>query len=61
MGLFKVFYDYIQPRFAEEHLDDPAFFRIIMAYWEVGAMNFVQTKMVDRDRYEKRLRKAFQI
>ncbi|KAF9894009.1 hypothetical protein FE257_008980 [Aspergillus nanangensis] len=61
MGLFKIFYDYIQPRFAEEHLDDPAFFRIIMAYWGVGAMGFVQAKVKDRERYEKRLRKAFQI
>ncbi|KAG2416088.1 hypothetical protein HFD88_007280 [Aspergillus terreus] len=61
LGLFKLFYDYIQPRFAEEHLDDPAFFRIIMAYWEVDAMKFVQGKVKDREKYEKRLRKAFQI
>lgn len=41
-ALFKIFYDYIQPRFSKTH-EDPAFWRITMPYWSFGTFAFIQT------------------
>ncbi|PWY94186.1 hypothetical protein BO94DRAFT_485992 [Aspergillus sclerotioniger CBS 115572] len=58
-GLFRIFYDHIQPRFSKDHIDNAAFFRIIMDYWEVGAHKFVHKKVQDKKQYDKLLLEAF--
>jgi hypothetical protein len=59
-GLFRLFYDHIQPIFAKEHIDDSAFFRIIMSYWTINATKFVHAKVKDKEDYDVRLRAAFE-
>ncbi|PWY88239.1 hypothetical protein BO70DRAFT_350627 [Aspergillus heteromorphus CBS 117.55] len=58
-GLFRIFYDHIQPRFAKDHVNDAAFFRIVMDYWAVDAHSFVQRKVQDKELYDKLLLDAF--
>lgn len=58
-GLFTLFYDHIQPRFSKEHIDDPAFFKIIMAYWNMNAREFIDAKVRDKEEYDERLSAAF--
>ncbi|KAE8152136.1 hypothetical protein BDV25DRAFT_170776 [Aspergillus avenaceus] len=60
-GLFRIFYDHIQPRFCRGHVDDAAFFRIVVDYWEVGAFKFVLRKVDDKERYDRLLRDAFSL
>jgi hypothetical protein len=59
-GLFRIFYDHIQPRFSKAHINDPAFFRIIMEYWTVNAVKFVLKKVKDKEHYDRLLLEAFQ-
>ncbi|PYH91223.1 hypothetical protein BO71DRAFT_332716 [Aspergillus ellipticus CBS 707.79] len=58
-GLFRIFYDHIQPNFSKDHIINPAFFRIMMDYWAVGANKFVQKKVKDKEQYDKLLLEAF--
>lgn len=58
-ALFKIFYDYIQPRFSKDH-DDPAFWRITMPYWSFDTFAFIEEKVKDKERYDALLREAFQ-
>ncbi|EAW11932.1 uncharacterized protein ACLA_006910 [Aspergillus clavatus NRRL 1] len=57
-ALFKIFYDYIQPKFSTVH-DDPAFWRITMPYWTFDAYEFIKQKVKDREQYDVLLREAF--
>ena len=59
-GLFRVFYDHIQPRLAEGHEDDRAFYRIVMYYWTANAPKFIDVKTKDKEDYDLRLREAFE-
>ncbi|PLN84892.1 hypothetical protein BDW42DRAFT_183365 [Aspergillus taichungensis] len=58
-ALFKIFYDYIQPRFSKTH-DDPAFWQITMPYWNFNTFAFIEHKVKDKDIYDKSLLEAFQ-
>lgn len=57
-ALFKIFYDYIQPRFSEAH-DDPAFWRITMPYWSFNTFAFIEERVKDKQRYDALLQEAF--
>lgn len=59
-GLFSLFYDYIQPRFAEGHMHETAFFRILLHYWSINASKLLHSKVNDKEDYDKRLRQAFE-
>ncbi|KAL5365884.1 hypothetical protein BJX96DRAFT_159938 [Aspergillus floccosus] len=59
-GLFQIFYNHIQPRFSKDHINDAAFFRIIMDYWTINAAKFIQRKVKDKEQYDQRLLKAFE-
>ncbi|KAJ5086514.1 hypothetical protein NUU61_007821 [Penicillium alfredii] len=43
MALFKIFYDFIQPKFSRTH-DDPASWRITMPYWTFSALGLLNTR-----------------
>lgn len=58
-GLFRVFYDHIQPRLAKGHEDDGSFYRIVMYYWTKNASKFISEKAKDKEDYDLRLREAF--
>ena len=58
-GLFRVFYDHLQPRLAEGHEEDGEFFRIVMYYWTKNATKFIFRKIEDKAEYDKRLQEAF--
>lgn len=57
-ALFKIFYDYIQPRFSKSH-DDPAFWRITMPYWTFNTFAFIEHKVNEKEQYDSSLREAF--
>jgi hypothetical protein len=59
-GLFRIFYDHIQPRFAKTHMDDSNFWRIIMPYCGTDARKFLDAKVKDKQLYDWQLRKAFE-
>ncbi|KAL4941962.1 hypothetical protein BDV06DRAFT_235695 [Aspergillus oleicola] len=59
-GLFRIFYDHIQPRFSRDHINDAAFFRITMEYWTTNAAKFIQQKVKDKEKYDHHLLKAFE-
>ncbi|KAL5333197.1 hypothetical protein BJX70DRAFT_392369 [Aspergillus crustosus] len=40
-GLFRIFYDHIQPKFSKDHLNDASFFQIIPDYWTLDMANFL--------------------
>lgn len=58
-ALFKIFYDYIQPKFSKTH-DNPAFWRITMPYWTFNTFAFIEHKVKDKEKYDISLREAFQ-
>lgn len=58
-GLFALFYDHIQPRFANGHINDANFFGIMKCYWSVNADSFIQAKVKDKEEYDLRLSQAF--
>lgn len=57
-ALFKIFYDFIQPRFSKAH-DDPAFWTITMPYWTFNAFKFIEKRVKDKEQYDVALREAF--
>lgn len=59
-ALFKIFYDYIQPRFSKTHKDDEAFWLITMRYWSFDAFDFLESKLKDKEQYDMHLREAFE-
>ncbi|EAS32274.3 uncharacterized protein CIMG_03298 [Coccidioides immitis RS] len=59
-GLFRIFYDHIQPRFSKDHINDAAFFRITMDYWTINAAKFIQQKVKDKEQYDQLLLEAFE-
>ena len=58
-ALFKIFYDYVQPRFSTTH-DDPAFWCITMLYWTIDSFAFIEQRVKDRELYDVALRQAIQ-
>lgn len=58
-GLFRIFYDYIQPRFSKDHIEDASFFTIMLDYWAVNPAKFVQQKVDDKEQYDRLLLEAF--
>ncbi|KAJ5544125.1 hypothetical protein N7494_005404 [Penicillium frequentans] len=59
-ALFKIFYDYIQPRFSKAHNDDSTFWVITMPYWTFNAFEFIEQKVKDKKQYDLSLREAFE-
>ncbi|GLA68231.1 hypothetical protein AtubIFM55763_003300 [Aspergillus tubingensis] len=58
-ALFKIFYDFIQPRFSKAH-DDPAFWQITMPYWTFNTFKFIEQKVKDKEQYDISLHEAFE-
>lgn len=58
-GLFRIFYDHIQPLFSKDHIDKGDFFLIMMAYWSFNAAEFVNEKVKDKEQYDLLLLEAF--
>jgi hypothetical protein len=58
-GLFRVFYDHIQPRFAKGHENDEDFYRISMYYWTENTWDFIREKVQDKVEYDKQLQEVF--
>ena len=61
VGLFTLFWQHIQPRFARSHVIDEAFDRIYAPYWEFDSEEFVSTKLEEREIYNRQLQCAFEI
>lgn len=59
-GLFRTFYDHIQPKLAHGHEDDPDFYRIVMYYWTRKFATFIREKAEEKKNYDLRLREAFE-
>ncbi|RFU31918.1 hypothetical protein B7463_g4434, partial [Scytalidium lignicola] len=51
-GLFGLFYDHIQPRFAN-------FFGIMKCYWSIDADSFIKAKIKDKEDYDLKLGQEF--
>ena len=58
-ALFSLFYDHLQPRFAN-HQDDEAFWRIMTPYWAFNTSEFLERKLKDKEQYDVDLRKEFE-
>lgn len=58
-ALFKIFYDYIQPRYSKTH-DEPAFWRITMPYWTFDTYAFIEQKVREKEVYDLSLQEVFQ-
>ncbi|KAJ5131329.1 uncharacterized protein N7515_007368 [Penicillium bovifimosum] len=60
-GLFNLFQDHIQPKFAPSQVDHPSdFSRIVSEYWAVDTKNVMEQKLKDKEAYENELRLRFQ-
>lgn len=60
-GLFNIFRDHIQPKFAASQSADPSdFSRIVSEYWAVDTKDVMEGKLKDKEVYEKELRLRFQ-
>lgn len=60
-GLFHLFRDHIQPRFAPSQRDNLSdFWRIVYEYWAVDAKDVIAAKLRDKEVYEKQLRQRFE-
>ncbi|KKZ64744.1 hypothetical protein EMCG_09348 [[Emmonsia] crescens] len=58
-ALFKIFYDYIQPKFSKTHKDDEAFWLITMPYWGFDTFTFLERKLKEKEQYDISLHEAF--
>ncbi|KAJ5239573.1 hypothetical protein N7468_004192 [Penicillium chermesinum] len=58
-ALFKIFYDYIQPRFSKAQNGDSTFWIITMPYWTFNTLEFLEQKVEDKKKYDLSLREAF--
>ncbi|KAL3474041.1 hypothetical protein BJX99DRAFT_248506 [Aspergillus californicus] len=58
-GLFRVFYDHIQPRFAKGHENNELFYCILMYYWTETTWEFIRGKVKHMAEYDELLRDAF--
>ncbi|PYI36229.1 hypothetical protein BP00DRAFT_472418 [Aspergillus indologenus CBS 114.80] len=60
-GLFNIFRDHIQPRFAASQSADPTnFSRIVSEYWSVDAKDVIEERLKAKETYETELRRRFQ-
>lgn len=58
-GLYNVFSEHIQRRFCFEHCNTRRFDQIVALYWSIDAMDIVDRKTKEEERYKNRLREAF--
>lgn len=59
-GLFNIFRDHIQPKFAESQSADPSdFSRIVSEYWAVDTQDVIADMLKDKESYERELRRRF--
>ncbi|RAH80324.1 hypothetical protein BO86DRAFT_410877 [Aspergillus japonicus CBS 114.51] len=59
-GLFNVFRDHIQPRFAASQSADLTDSRIVSEYWSVDTMDVIEERLKAKETYENELRRRFQ-
>lgn len=60
-GLFNIFRDHIQPRFAPSQSNLPSdFSRIVSDYWAVNTKDVIEEKLKDKELYENELHQRFQ-
>jgi hypothetical protein len=50
----------MQPMFVRPHIGNPTFDRIMSPYWTLDEGKFITAKIVDRQDYERQLRKEFE-
>ena len=60
MGLVRVFYDHIQPILASGHEENSEFYTIMLEYWTIESIPFVDQKLADKEDYDRQLREAFE-
>jgi len=60
VGLFSLFWQHLQPRFAPTHIIDEAFDRILASYYNTEADEFISTKLEERETYNRQLQCAFE-
>lgn len=58
-ALFKIFYDYIQPRFSRADNGDTKFWVVTTPYWSFNAFDFIKQKVNDKKQYDIALEEAF--
>lgn len=56
-----LFYSSIQPRFAEDHLENEDFYRIVPFYWCRDAKSFIRAKLREKEEYNNQLGKEFEV
>ncbi|PYH81174.1 hypothetical protein BO82DRAFT_416330 [Aspergillus uvarum CBS 121591] len=60
-GLFNIFRDHIQPKFAASQSADPTdLWRILSEYWSVNTKDVVEERLKAKEKYENELRRRFQ-
>lgn len=60
MGLVRVFYDHIQPILASGHEENSEFYTIMLEYWTINSIPFIDQKLADKEDYDRQLRQAFE-
>lgn len=60
-GIFPIFFDHIQPEFAEDDPDDPTFLRVAYKYWTSEVDAFLAKKLEDKAAYGIKLQKEFDV
>lgn len=60
-GLYRIFNEHIQRLYCPEHCYAEKFDQIVAPYWTVGAMDIIERKIKEEERYKDRLREAFAI
>ncbi|KIW58936.1 hypothetical protein, variant 1 [Exophiala xenobiotica] len=60
MGLVRVFYDHIQPILASWHEENSEFYTIMLEYWTINSIPFIDQNLADKEDYDRQLRQAFE-
>lgn len=60
-ALFKVFYDYIQPKFSKADSGDPDFWVVTAPYWTFNALKFIDQKVNDKKQCDIALQEEFKL
>ncbi|EFE36070.1 uncharacterized protein ARB_05007 [Trichophyton benhamiae CBS 112371] len=58
-GLYNLFHQHIQPRYAQDHRKGSEYPKIAYKYWAADADEVLSTKMKDKEVYDEKLRELF--
>ena len=59
--MHSLFYNRIQPQFAKDHLKNQEFYKVVPFYWCRDAKLFIRRKLKEKEEYDDRLRREFQV